>query len=434
MSTSTSTDFASPSLPVELIDESPSNPRKLFGDLSELTASIKESGVLQPVLVRLVGERYELVYGHRRLRAAKEAGLDAIPANVTQMTPEEVLTAQIVENGQRADIHPLEEADGYHRLHTEHDLSVEEIAKKVGKSKASVYARMKLADLVDQTARAAFLKGKIPASIALLIARLPAELQEKAASEIITCGRSGDDSDVMSVREAQDYLYNDLGFDQDEKTGELVDVRAEREAAEKKAREARAAAKKADAEVRKARDAERSATTKTTGPKEDPIARALQQKIEEETRKAVLEEVGKAVVQEADKGLRWLAVDTIRSMGNARTEALKRRDINWQKPELGVKKLGPAGVVALIVETLLEEDSYYLPRLATKVKDFGVDLAKIQKEIAARHTKPTVPVKVEVRPSAKKAAPAKTAKPTTKPKVRAPKAVKKPAPKKAKKK
>jgi ParB/RepB/Spo0J family partition protein len=163
------------------------NPRKRFDEaaLAELTESIRRHGVLQPILVRpLPDERYELVSGERRFRAATAAGLRTIPALVREMGDQEVLEVQLVENLQRAGLHELEEAEGYERLMQDHAYTVDELAVKVGKSKTYVYARLKLTDLCAK-ARDAFYSGKLNASTALLVARIPlADLQIKAVKEI----------------------------------------------------------------------------------------------------------------------------------------------------------------------------------------------------------------------------------------------------------
>lgn len=172
-------------LPLDQVVESPLNPRKTFAaeDLEELAEDVRRRGVLQPVLVRPAGERYELVFGARRYRAALAAGLKAIPAMVRELTDAEALEIAIVENAKRSDVHPLEEADGYRALHEQHGLTVDDIAGKVGKSKGWVYARMKLGDLAG-AAREVFWSGELPASHALLIARLPAHQQEQALQRI----------------------------------------------------------------------------------------------------------------------------------------------------------------------------------------------------------------------------------------------------------
>lgn len=167
-------------LPLKSIAESPTNPRKHFGDLRELAESIAKKGVLQPILVRPKGKGYELVAGHRRLRAAAAAGLDVVPAMVREMTDEEVLEAQLIENCQRSDIHAMEEAEGYRRLmasKTGYDAA--RIAEKVGKSVAYVYDRLKLLSLTP-AAQALFLDGKIAAGHAIILARLSPADQARA--------------------------------------------------------------------------------------------------------------------------------------------------------------------------------------------------------------------------------------------------------------
>jgi ParB/RepB/Spo0J family partition protein len=130
---------------------------------------------LQPLLARPLGDGgFELVFGHRRLRAAKLAGVASAPVMVRQLDDKEVLEEQIIENAQRDDIHPLEEAEGYERLHEQHGYSVDEIAAKVGKSRAFVYARMKLRALCP-AAMEAFYGGKLTAATALYVARIPGE-------------------------------------------------------------------------------------------------------------------------------------------------------------------------------------------------------------------------------------------------------------------
>jgi ParB/RepB/Spo0J family partition protein len=170
------------------IDESPSNPRKTFAEIEELAADIKLRGILQPVLVRpTIGHAssgYELVFGARRYRAARLAGLEHIPAAVREMSDAEALEVQIVENSKRSDIHPLEEADGYRALHETHGYSVEDIAAKVGKSVGFIYGRMKLCALCDD-GRAAFLEGRLSPATALLVARIPhAKLQKEAVDSL----------------------------------------------------------------------------------------------------------------------------------------------------------------------------------------------------------------------------------------------------------
>lgn len=272
---------------IEDIDESPSNPRKDYGDLSDLVESIRQQGVLQPVLARPKGDRFELVYGHRRYRAALKAGLEVLPANVREMTDQEVLEVQLVENAQRADIHPLEEADGYKRLHTEHGLSVEKIAERVGKSKAAVYAAMKLAELVEPALREAFLKNKLPSSTALLVARLSPEQQAEVAEMVLYHGYAEDDAGdddyaPMSVRQVKSHIAREFFLGEDDE-GELVELVEAKRDAEERAKKAAEAAKRADEKLRKAQTEKKKAAS--GGAKEKPNERTEDDVLKEEKSK-----------------------------------------------------------------------------------------------------------------------------------------------------
>ncbi|HEX7128288.1 MAG TPA: ParB/RepB/Spo0J family partition protein [Thermodesulfobacteriota bacterium] len=194
-------------IPLALIDESPTNPRKTFRHLEELAADVAQRGILQPVLCRPKGDRYELVFGARRYRAAKLAGLAEIPAMVREMTDQEVLETQLVENAKRDDIHPLEEAEALEALHTRHGLSVDDLAVKVGKSKATVYARLKLCALVP-AARKAFLAEQLSPSVALLVARVPQGLQGEVLKRLEQW-RRGDDEPI-SHRQAFDLISREF--------------------------------------------------------------------------------------------------------------------------------------------------------------------------------------------------------------------------------
>jgi len=172
------------SVPVTALTESASNPRKRFDEksLEELAASFKTQGVLAPLLVReLEPSKYEVVAGARRLRAARIAELDSIPVRIVKLTDAEAIEAQVVENLQREDIHPLEEALGFKSLLElgEPAYTIANISARAGKSEAYVYGRIKLADLIPPVAEA-FLKDQITIGHALLIAKLPASQQQEA--------------------------------------------------------------------------------------------------------------------------------------------------------------------------------------------------------------------------------------------------------------
>lgn len=198
-------------IPLEQIDESPFNKRRTWGDLTDLAKSIEEVGVLEDVLARpSPGDptRFELVFGHRRFRASKLANVDSISAKVRELTDEHVCDIIITENAQREDIHPLEEAEALEQSMKVGHKSADELAARLGKSRAHVYARLKLLALCEPV-RKAFAAGDVSASVALYLARIPsAELQEKALKEVSRYeGRDPWDShDAMSARAAQDHI------------------------------------------------------------------------------------------------------------------------------------------------------------------------------------------------------------------------------------
>src|SRR5271170_5868916 len=172
------------SVPIGILVESATNPRKRFDEknLEELAASMKAQGILAPLLVRELEEsKYEVVAGARRLRAAKLAELENLPVRVVKLTDAEAIECQCVENLQREDIHPLEEALGFKSLLElgEPVYTVASIASRSGKSEAYIYGRIRLADLIPPVAEA-FLKDQITIGHALLIAKLPASQQQEA--------------------------------------------------------------------------------------------------------------------------------------------------------------------------------------------------------------------------------------------------------------
>jgi ParB family chromosome partitioning protein len=135
---------------IDQIIPNATQPRKGFDDdsLDELAASIREHGVVQPVVVRPVGDGvFELVAGERRWRAAQKAGLDRVPAVVRQTEQHQSLELALVENIQREGLNPIDEAHGYERLMSEFGLTQEEVAKRVGKSRASVANMLRLLKL-----------------------------------------------------------------------------------------------------------------------------------------------------------------------------------------------------------------------------------------------------------------------------------------------
>lgn len=175
-------------IPLSQLDPSPTNPRTGRGSkesFAELVRTVRQFGIMQPPIVRAVGGRYEVVFGNRRLLAAREVGLDAIVCIVASMTDEQVLEAQLVENAAREDMHPLDEADAYRRLHDEFKHDADEIAALIAKSKSHVYTRLKLCDLSRAAAKACRV-GTISVSVAEKIARIPhVDQQDEALEEIV---------------------------------------------------------------------------------------------------------------------------------------------------------------------------------------------------------------------------------------------------------
>jgi ParB family chromosome partitioning protein len=145
-------------LPLTQLQESPSNPRRRFDEqsLAELAASFTAQGVLQPLLVRSIDEdKYEVVAGARRLRAAKLAALEEVPARIVALSDIEVLECQLIENGQREGVHPMEEASAY-RAMIEADgahYDVARIAATIGRTQTYVATRLRLAELIPSIGR-----------------------------------------------------------------------------------------------------------------------------------------------------------------------------------------------------------------------------------------------------------------------------------------
>jgi ParB/RepB/Spo0J family partition protein len=160
---------------------SKTNPRSAFDDglIGELAESIRTHGMLQPILVRPVKKGYELVSGERRLRAAKQIGLKNIPCHIMEMNDDEAFEAQIIENLQRKDVHPMDEAAAYEKLLQRPGYTIQEVCLKVGKPAEYVHRRMKLNDLLPDYKKMLF-EGKILLGHAMELCRLEPDDQKKA--------------------------------------------------------------------------------------------------------------------------------------------------------------------------------------------------------------------------------------------------------------
>jgi ParB family chromosome partitioning protein len=177
-------------VPIEYVQPNPRNPRRNFSDaeLAELAASIKERGIIQPVVVRAVRgakDSYEIIAGERRWRAAQRAKLHEVPIVVLEVSDGEALELAIIENVQRTDLNPLEEAGGYDALAREYNHSHEDIAKIVGKSRSHVTNTLRLLKLPEPV-KAYIHAGQISAGAARML--IGATDPEEMARDIVDRG------------------------------------------------------------------------------------------------------------------------------------------------------------------------------------------------------------------------------------------------------
>jgi ParB family chromosome partitioning protein len=176
-------------IPIEDIAPNPDQPRQALGDLDELTASIREKGILEPLIVRRVGTRYEIIAGERRYRAAVEAGLGEVPCVVRDASDAEMMELALVENLQRKDLTAFEEADGLNVLAEKYGYTHEAMAEKLGKSRSTITESMSLAAMpedVRQLCRRADIQSK---SVLLQVVRQGE--RDKMAALIERLGREG---------------------------------------------------------------------------------------------------------------------------------------------------------------------------------------------------------------------------------------------------
>lgn len=168
-------------LPVSSIQPNPHQPRRQFDEepLRELADSIREHGVLEPLIVRPVGGIYEIVVGERRWRACQLAGVGLVPAIVRNLSEREAMELALVENLQREDLNPIEEAEAYRRLIDEFSLTQEEVAQRVGKERSTVANRLRLLALKGD-ARIALEQGQISAGHAKALLSLDRPAQREA--------------------------------------------------------------------------------------------------------------------------------------------------------------------------------------------------------------------------------------------------------------
>src|SRR5215470_4997725 len=214
-------------IPLAKIRESKTNPRRVFDDakLAELAENIRQHGVLQPILVRPQPEgeagTYELVAGARRFRASKLAKRESIPATVRELTDAQALELQVIENVQRVDVHPLDEAQGYAALiQLQPDTyTVESIGNRVGRSPAYISGRLRLTQLISE-AKQAFYDDKLTVAHAFEVARLQPNDQRRALQECFphhrNAGAALKDKNaevVTTVRELRGWIAREIHLD-----------------------------------------------------------------------------------------------------------------------------------------------------------------------------------------------------------------------------
>jgi ParB/RepB/Spo0J family partition protein len=215
-------------LVLEQLLESPFNPRTHYAEkaLNELADTIRGVGVMEPILVRPVTtpgvtiqrgdqelQAYEIVFGHRRTRAVKIAGEDAVPAIVRDLTDAQAAQLQAIENVQRQDLDAMEEALGYAHYCRVHGVTKDQLAEEIGLSRTHVYSSLKLLDGVQQV-QDALRNGKIGKEVAILVSRLPSpKLQEKALKRIEAKYWDLEDGGKRSYRHIRDMLREEFTLD-----------------------------------------------------------------------------------------------------------------------------------------------------------------------------------------------------------------------------
>lgn len=184
-------------LAIDLISPNPDQPRTDISEegVSELADSIGKVGLLQPIIVRPLGEGYQIIAGERRWRASRQAGLDRVPVRVLSTTEIESLELALIENLQRQDLNPIEEARGYRRLLTQHNMTQAELADKVSKSRSAITNSLRLLDLPEDVQEMVY-ESKMSAGHARAVLSVPEEdTRLKLAQKIV--------GDGLSVREAE---------------------------------------------------------------------------------------------------------------------------------------------------------------------------------------------------------------------------------------
>jgi len=185
---------------IELIRPNRYQPRLKFSknELEELTRSIEKQGIIQPLVVRKDDNGYELITGERRLRAAKKAGFNRVPVVIKPVSGADLLEMSIIENVQREDLNPMEEAEAYHRLMTEFGLTQEQAAERVGKSRSAIANLLRLRQLPEQI-KTSILEGILSMGHARALLSIASLAQQNATFRTVV-------SKGLSVRETENLI------------------------------------------------------------------------------------------------------------------------------------------------------------------------------------------------------------------------------------
>lgn len=179
-------------------------PRRYFNEeaIEELSQSIRQYGIIQPLTVRRMGEVFELVAGERRLRAAKLADLDTVPCNIVDITDSESAQIALLENLQREDLNYIEEAEAYYNLISDHNFTQDELAKRMGKKQSTIANKLRLLKLNPEV-REICLKNKLTERHARALLTVPSEdLQLKIVQKVI--------KDVLNVKNTEELINKEL--------------------------------------------------------------------------------------------------------------------------------------------------------------------------------------------------------------------------------
>lgn len=177
-------------VPIDQVNPNPAQPRQVMGDLTELIASITEKGILEPLLVRQIGDRFEIVAGERRYHAAVQAGLEELPVTIRQADDTEAIELALIENLQRKDLTPFEEADALHSLASRCGYTHEDLARKLSRSRVSVTESLSLAKMPEEIRNLCRLADISSKSLLLEIVRQGDARRMHALVEKIASGQS----------------------------------------------------------------------------------------------------------------------------------------------------------------------------------------------------------------------------------------------------